>query len=383
MRALVKSDWYQRRWPDTRINDGEDVQSTMGVYHTTAGGFRYSTTVGGGATGWHCHTQIVDDPVKPSDIAGDPDAARAALDRAWEWWRATMASRKADPSKFRRVVIMQRLGDGDLAARCIDEGYVHLMLPMRFERDRACVTNWGGDKRTVEGELLCPARFDEATVAETERDMGSQVAAAQLQQRPAPAKGLIFERKWLMKEWHELPSHPRWIQSWDCAFKDLNTSDYVVGQVWCQHGAQFYLVHQVRERMTFTATCEAIRKITKGYPLTSAKLVEDKANGTAVIDALTKEIPGLIGIEPDGGKIARANAVTPLFEAGNVLVPRLTEAPWIAQWREEMATFPTGRFDDAVDATTQAVRWMHTNPMGSPDQITSENRSRFSRGDAF
>lgn len=378
MRALIKSDWYQRRWA-TRINDSPDVQETMGIYHTTAGGFRYSTTVGGGATGWHCHTQIVDDPTKPADIAGEPEAARLALERDWDWWRSTMASRKADPSKFRRVVIMQRLHEDDLASRCIDEGYTVLMLPMRFEAARKCVTKWGGDQRTVEGELLCPARFDEKTVADTERDMGSQTAAAQLQQRPAPAKGLIFERKWLAKEWHELPVHPRWIQSWDCAFKDLSTSDYVVGQTWCQKGAEFYLVHQVRARMSFSETCQAIRDMTKLYPMTTAKLIEDKANGTAVIDTLTKEIPGLVAVEPDGGKIARAHAASPCFEAGNVWVPPLDKAPWVAAWREEMATFPMGRFDDSVDATTQAVNWMRLNGAGMPDQIKSEDTSRYSR----
>jgi predicted phage terminase large subunit-like protein len=305
--------------------------------------------------------------------------ARAALERDWEWWRGTMASRKADPSRFRRVVIMQCLNETDLGRRCVEEGYTHLMLPMRFEAARKCVTRWGGDRRTVEGELLCPQRFDEESVAKTERDMGSQVAAAQLQQRPAPAKGLIFERTWLANEWRELPSHPRWIQSWDCAFKDLSTSDYVVGQVWCQRGAEYFLVHQVRARMSFSETCQAIRDVSVKYPLTTAKLIEDKANGTAVIEALTREIPGIIAIEPDGGKLSRAHSASPMFEAGNVKVPALASAPWVAEWREEMAVFPMGRYDDAVDATTQAVRWMHQNPDGRPEDIKSESHGRFDR----
>ena len=86
---------------------------------------------------------------------------------------------------------------------------------------------------------------------------------------------------------------------------------------------------------------------------------EDKANGTAVIDALKKDVPGMVPIEPDGGKVARANAASPLLEAGNVFVPTALQAPWISGWREEMATFPMGRNDDAVDATTQALNYMH------------------------
>jgi predicted phage terminase large subunit-like protein len=292
---------------------------------------------------------------------GDADQARGALEKDWEWWRGTMASRKADPSQFRRVGIMQRLHESDISARCIEEGYTLLSLPMRFETERRCVTRWGGDRRTVEGELLCPGRFDESTVAATERDMGSQVAAAQLQQRPSPAKGLIFERDWLAHEWRELPASGTYVQSWDCTFKDLSTSDYVAGQVWMVSGPRFYLVDRVKARMNFPATKQAIRDMASRHPKAMTILVEDKANGSAVIQELTTELSGLIAVTPQGGKVARANAVSPLFEAGNVFVPALSRAPWVAEWREEMATFPMGRHDDDVDTTTQALIYLRAH----------------------
>lgn len=381
-RELLTSDWFTARWGDkVRVYDGEEKQRTMGVYYTTAQGMRFSTSVGGKATGWHSHIQVVDDPTKPQDVKDGGDKAREALLRTWAWWTGTMSSRKADPQDFARVIIMQRLHEDDLAGQCAASGeWTLLCLPMRFEKARACVTPWGGDRRTEEGELLNPARFDEQSVAETEREMGSQVAAAQLQQRPAPAKGLIFERSWLAKEWTALPAHGRWIMSWDCAFKDLATSDYVVGQVWCQKGAEMYLVHQVRAHMTFSETCQAIRDMVVDYKQVGAILVENKANGTAIIDALTKEISGIIGIEPDGGKVARAYAAQPMFEAGNVFVPTLASAPWIAAWREEMATFPMGRYDDVVDSSTQAVNYFHNNPDGSVEDIKGGSLpSRYTR----
>lgn len=361
VRALLKSDWYRARWPKTRINDTGDVQDTMGVYHTTAGGFRFSTTVGGAALGWHCHTQILDDPVKPDDLNVDPDSARAALEKNWEWWRGTMASRKADPSRFRRVVIMQRLHEEDIAGRCIAEGYVHLMLPMRFERARACVTLWGGDKRTSEGELLCPQRFDEASVAKTEIDMGSRVASAQLQQRPAPAEGAIFQRSWMVKTWEALPANLRLVQSWDCSFKDSANSDFVAGQIWGYADGKFYLVDRVHRRMGLPETCAAIRAWALKYPTARAKLIEDKANGPAIEQVLRNEMTGIVMLEPKdlgGSKVARAHAVAPFFEAGNVYLPSAVQAPWIEEWREELATFPFGRNDDDVDATTQALIYL-------------------------
>ena len=47
-----------------------------------------------------------------------------------------------------------------------------------------------------------------------------------------------------------------------------------------------------------------------------AKVIEDKANGPAVIQSLAHEIPGILAVQPRGGKVARAYAVSPLIEAG-------------------------------------------------------------------
>src|SRR5437867_12994220 len=84
------------------------------------------------------------------------------------------------------------------------------------------------------------------------------------------------------------------IQSWDCSFKDLETSDYVVGQVWGRVGSIYLLGHQVRARMDFPATVNAVREVSEQWPGAIAKLIEDKANGSAVIQMLTREIPGIL-----------------------------------------------------------------------------------------
>jgi predicted phage terminase large subunit-like protein len=350
----------------------------MGLYYTDKGGMRYSTTVGGGGTGWHAHIQVVDDPTKPADVVAGGDKARAALGKTWDWWQGTMASRKTDPGEFARVIIMQRLHEQDLAGRCLDEGgWTHLNLPMRFDSTRACRTPVGGDRRTEDGELLCPQRFTAEAVAETEKDMGPQVAAAQMQQNPSPAKGLIFDRDLLSNEYDERPAGLELVQSWDCAFKNLASSDYVCGQVWGAFGATYYLVDEVHGRMSFTVTCKAIVDMTAKWPSAIAKLVEDKANGTAVIDTLKQDIAGIIPVEPLGGKVARANAVSPLFAAGNVRVPRVTAAPWVGLWREEMASFPMAAHDDRVDATTQALAYLHDAGHKAPG--FSSNRPTHSR----
>ena len=142
------------------------------------------------------------------------------------------------------------------------------------------------------------------------------------------------------------------------AFKGTDGSDYVAGQVWCQKAADRFLVDQVRGRMSFTATLDAVRSLTSKYPQCGSKLVEDKANGPAVISTLQQEIPGLVPVDPQGGKEVRAWACTGYYEAGNVLHPSLLEAPWFHDYREEFVAFPNGRNDDQVDATTQALIYM-------------------------
>lgn len=151
------------------------------------------------------------------------------------------------------------------------------------------------------------------------------------------------------------------IQSWDMAFKDKDSSDYVVGQVWGAKGADRFLLDQVRARMDMPATKEAVGTLSKRWPEAAAKLVEDKANGPAVIQELRHDVDGLIEVTPEGGKIARAHAVSPQVEAGNIYLPHPACAPWIAAFVEETAAFPNGRYDDQVDAMTQALNRMRTS----------------------
>ena len=164
--------------------------------------------------------------------------------------------------------------------------------------------------------------------------------------------GLFNREHW--QYWRELPEKlTDWLQSWDCAFKATSTSDFVVGQVWARDGANCYLIDQVRKRMTFTETMQAIRELSELYPTTHRKMIEDKANGSAVIDALRREIPGLIPVEPQGGKESRAQSISAMVESGNVFLPH--KASWLGDFIEECAGFPNASHDDQVDAMSQAL----------------------------
>jgi predicted phage terminase large subunit-like protein len=139
------------------------------------------------------------------------------------------------------------------------------------------------------------------------------------------------------------------------SFKDLATSDYVVGQVWGTYKADRYLLDQVRSRSDMPATKAAVKDLSQRWPKAGIKLVEDKANGPAIIQELRHDVSGLIAVTPEGGKHARAQAVSPQVESGNVYLPHPALAPWVEEFIEEAAAFPHGRNDDQVDAMTQAL----------------------------
>jgi len=206
------------------------------------------------------------------------------------------------------------------------------------------------------GEALWPEYgYNEAWAAETKVDVGTYFWNALYQQHPSSPEGEMLKRGW-WKFYKAIPADlQEVIQSWDMTFKDSDGSDYVTGGVWGRKGADKYLLDQVRGRMDFPTTLAAVKALTAKWPEARAKLVEDKANGPAVIATLKREIPGLIPVEPRGSKMARVAAVSPEIEAGNVYLPDPSIAPWVNDFIEECSAFPNGKHDDQVDQMSQAL----------------------------
>ena len=359
MRRLIESPWYQARWGQN-FKQLDDNWGAIKFVNDQAG-YRLATSVGGTCTGEHADVQVVDDPIKPMDVSGTSAVTRSVLKSCESWWQETMASRLVDFEKSGRVIIMQRLHTHDLAGIVLnDGGYEHLRLPMEFESKAISTTKLGfKDPRKEDGELLWPERFTAKAVTQLKKELGARASAAQLQQRPSPLSGSLFKREWI-KFYKVLPDRlTNHLQSWDCTFKDADTSDYVVGQVWAAHSSEFYLLDQVRERLSFSATLKAIAQLSYKWPEAHQKLVEDKANGAGVVDVLKDKITGLILVTPLGGKEARANAIEPLWEAGNVYLPHPDKAPWVHNFIEELVTFGAALHDDQVDAMTQALARLH------------------------
>jgi len=159
------------------------------------------------------------------------------------------------------------------------------------------------------------------------------------------------------------------VQSWDLTFKDKPTSDFVVGQVWLRVGVQAYLLDMVRARLNFNASEEAVLAMSAKWPQAVAKFIEDKANGPAVINSLQKRLVGLIPIEPEGSKFARASAVSPLAHAGNIILPTAELLPNVEELIEEAKAFPNGAHDDTIDAMSQGTNRLLLMPLTAADDL--------------
>ncbi len=360
-RNLIGSQWFQDRWGE-EVSFDESQEFTGGIYYNQAGGSRKIVTVGGSVVGFHASIQITDDPVKPLDVTGSIQVAKTALDNANNWWNGTMSTRAMDYNRLVRIIIMQRLHHADLAGEMLGTGdYEHLMLPMEYEPKRKCFIETTGfeDPRTEAGELLCPARFNDEAVGIVKNDLGPRAAQAQLQQNPTPIEGAIFRLDHAVFYMERPKGMKKMVQSWDLNFKKTDDGSFVVGQVWGKKGESYYLLDQYRKRVGFNETCEAIKAMSKKWPMAMTKLIEDKANGPAVFDALKKKLPGMVMVNPEGGKESRANAVETLWETGHILLPDYELAPWIKDTVEEICSFPAYSTDDCVDAMSQALVYMH------------------------
>lgn len=356
VQRIIESDNYHRVFPDTTLS-GKTGRNTGNINYSRTSdlfeivnhtGLYRSAGVGGGITGMGGNCLLIDDPIKDRAEADSP----TYRNKVYDWYTSTLYTRLAPGGGI--ILIQTRWHEDDLAGRLIaamnkgeGEKWEIVTYPAIATHD---------EEFRKEGEALHPERYPLAQLENIREVIGSRDWASLYQQSPTPAGGTIVKEEWL-KTYTQLPNNfEQLIQSWDMTFKGADTSDYVVGQVWGRRGADCYLIDQCRGKWGFTETLEKVIEVSKKYPKALRKLVEDKANGPAVIDVLKHSVQGIIPVTPDGSKTARLYAVTPMMEAGNVYIPAPEIAPWVREYREELLMFPAGAHDDQVDATTQALR---------------------------
>lgn len=346
VQRIIDDEKYQEIFPETTLNGSRVRTDSRGSYIRTsdlfeivghAGAYR-SCGVGGGITGQGADILIIDDPIKDRAQAG----SKTIRDSIWDWYTSTAYTRLSPGGGV--IVMATRWHTDDLIGRLIQrmgEGDTFRIVnyPAIAEHD---------ELHRKAGEALHPERYPLSTLLQIQKTIGSRDWEALYQQHPVPDGGALFKLEWF-RRWTATSLPPEFdhtLMSWDMTFKDSKNSDYVVGQVWGKKGPNFYLLDQVRGQWDFVKTKEMVRVLAHKWPRVVRKLVEDKANGSAVISELKSTVSGFVPITPTESKEARASSVTPYFEAGNVFIPEDSAAPWVPHYVSELLEFPAGSHDD-------------------------------------
>jgi predicted phage terminase large subunit-like protein len=328
-----------------RLNIAKD-KSSVGAWDIAGhrGGL-VAAGIGSAITGKGADLLIIDDPVKNDSEAQSP----VYRNRVYNEYKSTLLTRLHAGGSI--ILIMTRWHEDDLAGRLLREEpdkWTLIRLPAECDGEDDIIGRKTGDPLWPEGG------YGKAWIQDTKTSLGSRVWTSLYQQLPSIESGNVFKRDWI-KYYDTLPDGiEQWMQSWDFTFKDNDGTDYVCGGVWAKKGSMHYLVYRIKERMDFVKSQQRMLDVTKAYPQAVGKLVEEKANGAAIISSLRTKVAGIIPVNPTESKEARAYAITPLFEAGNVAVPK--NAIWIEDYINELLSFPNGAHDDQVDMTTQYLR---------------------------
>ncbi|HEY9211764.1 MAG TPA: phage terminase large subunit [Ancylobacter sp.] len=121
-------------------------------------------------------------------------------------------------------------------------------------------------------------------------------------------------------------------------------------------GLDYYLVDVMRGRFESPDLWQEILALSAKYEA-DATLIEDTELGRAMEqDLLRTKTMRAIMMRPRFDKQARLLAQSVRFEAGQVFVPQ--DAPWLADYINELMAFPNGRHDDQVDSTSPALQYL-------------------------
>lgn len=384
-RRLITSAWYQERWPIKLVGD----QNAKTKFENDKTGFREAMPFTS-MTGSRGDRVILDDPLSVDGATSDP-----ALAAAESSFRESLPTRvNNDESAI--VVIMQRLHDKDTSGIILAEKlpYVHLCIPMRFEKARRCETSIGfRDPRTEEGELFFPERFSEKTVRELEKTLGEYATAGQLQQRPSPEGGGILKTSHF-KMWpssRELPVFETILQSYDGAYSEDTTNDpsgCIVLGIFNERGKRgAMLLDAWDEHLGYPAFRKRVLADWKVvYGKTKERrgkradtiLVENKSSGISILqDLRASNIPAVTYNPGHASKVQRAHNIAPVHELDVIYIPESAKEPgmfvtWARPFVDQIGKFPNAEHDEYADCYTQALHYLRDQGHFELDFVETE-----------
>lgn len=345
-RGLFKED----EWPffDAKL---DPLSQAVDEWKTTDGGLVLATGVGGTAAGFGANLLIIDDPVK------NREEANSEVDREKKWtWYTEVAARRVQANLLtnepgKELICTTRWHEDDICGRILDSGaaseWTILRLPAIAEENDPLGRDVGEPLAPELGVILPKPELGQITLRGFE---------ALYQGNPTPAEGALFKRAWFSKRYRELPTLVKAALFLDGAWKEGVGTDRSAIGLWATDGVNYYLVDAWAKQVEYPDLKPKVKDYWnrwQGIAPVFTPCVEDAASGIPLIQEFkrTTNIP-LVGVKVDKSKYTRAEAVTPLFEAGKCFLPE--DAPWLDEWIEEHVSFP-GKHDDLVDTTSGAL----------------------------
>lgn len=305
-------------------------------WNTDQGGAYVAAGVGTAVTGRGAHVLLIDDPLKDREEA-DSEIRRQ---RVWDWYTSTAYTRLMPGGAV--VLIQTRWHEDDLAGRLLSvsngDKWDVLDLPALDEA----------------GNALWPEWYDAQSLGRIRAAIGPRDWSALYQQKPAPEEGDYFKADWL-RPYEKAP--------------DLKTlrvyggSDYAVtadGGDYTVHvvvgldpEGRMYLLDLWRRQASSDVWVEAFCDLVKQWkPMAWAEEQgQIRAGVGPYIDRRQRERKAYVVREQfptRGDKAVRAQSIRGRMALEGLYVP--ISAPWYADLRSELLSFPSGKHDDQVDA---------------------------------
>lgn len=344
----------------------KDDASAVKHWETPEGGGMWAAGVGGSITGKGFHLGIIDDPIKNAEEA----ASEVIREKHKEWYRSTFETRTEPDAAI--IVIQTRWHEDDLTGWLLSqesgeqpEKWHIVCLPAIAEAvdglPLSCTLE--PDYREI-GEALCPERYDEEFLLQR-KSKGSYTFDALYQQRPSSREGLFFHVSKL-EIVDALPVQGRAVRGWDNAATG-GDGDYTCGvKIFKGDDGLFYVCDSKRGQWN-TADRDREKRQTAELDGRDVKHKGEQEPGSGGKEAAENFIRLFAGFsvsveKVSGSKELRADPFSSQVNAGNV---RLLRGTWNQAYIEELRTFPNGKHDDQVDASSLAFNALNVDTSGT------------------
>lgn len=387
--GITQEVFLERDKAGNYVHDCRPNPSVQGVamWETLVGGRCRAAGLKAGITGHGAELFIIDDPIKSKEQAD----SETVIAKIHDEMGPSVQSRIHPGGKL--IVIQTRWVENDvigwIMANWSDWVYKVINLPAEYDEEAAeagpCPlgrhlgdslmgAHLGDDEDKIPAKIANTNRWLASKKELVKRSDGERTWNALYQGRPSAVKGNLFLAEWWRPYYRtpELRHRLEYLQlSVDATFKNTETADMVGMTLLGLCGRDVYLWRLVNKRAGFRDTVTAIRDIVKDFPDIDELVIEDKANGSAIIDVLRYDVdmPPIVAVTPQGGKYARAQAISPFVATGAVHIPldftdkEEADVEWPTREQltarekfiKQYSTFPFGQHDDMVDAGSQGL----------------------------